>query len=297
MQPVFEKAMTKRVIFLLALLGTMAGEMAAVDTLYVRQTDTIVIRETRYKKVPVTVEKEVEKVVEVPRAGAGYEDKVFFVYFPLGRYTLDDEAQKAIHEMAGRLADNPELGVRLTGYCDYVGGAELNDRLSMARATVVGNRLKDAYGIDSRRIVVEGKGMLQNVKAEYSPNRRVEMRLENIGQLAQPAQPAQSAKSESTTLKQPAVKNEVPAANRSNDANVKLLGTEVVTSDMTLSQLARKYYGNTFCWVYIYAMNKSVIRNPNALQIGQKIRIPELSEVDKGITKQESEEYFKMIRK
>ena len=44
-------------------------------------------------------------------------------------------------------------------------------------------------------------------------------------------------------------------------------------------------------------MNKSVIRNPNALQIGQKIRIPELSEVDKGITKQEAEEYFKMIKK
>ena len=296
MQPVFEKAMTKRVIFLLALLGLMAGEMAAVDTLYVRQTDTIVIRETRYKKVPVTVEKEVEKVVEVPRAvGTNCEDKVFFVYFPLGRYTLDDDAQKAIHEMAGRLAENPGLGVRLTGYCDYVGGADLNNRLSVARATVVGNRLRDAYGIDSRRIVVEGKGMLQNVKAEYSPNRRVEMRLEDLGKQAQAEQPKQP---ESTTIKQPAVKNEVPAAKPNTEsANVKLLGTEVVTSEMTLSQLARKYYGNTFCWVYIYAMNKSVIRNPNALQIGQKIRIPELSEVDKGITKQEAEEYFKMIKK
>ena len=291
--PAFENVMTKRVIFLLALLGVMAGEMAAVDTLYVRQTDTIVIRETRYKKVPVTVEKEVEKVVEVPRAtGAGYEDKVFFVYFPLGSYALDDEAQKAIHEMAERLADNPELGVRLTGYCDYVGGAEVNNRLSMARATAVGNRLKAAYGIDSRRIMVEGKGMLGNVKAEYSPNRRVEMRLESTGKLVQPAQP------ESTKLKQPAVKSEVQAANRSSEAaNIKLLGTEVVTSEMTLSQLARKYYGNTFCWVYIYAMNKSAIRNPNRLQIGQKIRIPELNEVDRQITKQEAEEYYRMIRK
>ena len=291
--------MTKRVIFLLALLGVMAGEMAAVDTLYVRQTDTIVIRETRYKKVPVTVEKEVEKVVEVPRAGgAGYEDKVFFVYFPLGSYALDDAAQIAVHEMAERLSDNPDMGVRLTGYCDYVGGAELNDRLSVARATVVGNRLKNAYGIDSRRIAVEGKGMLQNVKAEYGPNRRVEMRLEKIGQLPQPAQAAQPKQPESTTLKQPAVKNEVPkAARTSESANVKLLATEVVTSEMTLSQLARKYYGNTFCWVYIYAMNKSVIKNPNALQIGQKIRIPELSDVDKQITKQESQEYYNMLRR
>ena len=299
LHPVYVKDMTKRVIFLLAMLGVMAGEMAAVDTLYVRQTDTIVIRETRYKKVPVTVEKEVEKVVEGPRTGgAGYEDNVFFVYFPLGRYNLDDAAQIAVHEMAERLGEHPELGVRLTGFCDYVGGAELNDRLSVARATAVADRLKNAYGIDSRRIAVEGKGMLQNVKAEYGPNRRVEMRLESIGQLAKAEQPKQPKQPESTTLQQPAVKNEVPKAARANEsANVKLLGTEVVTSDMTLSQLARKYYGNTFCWVYIYAMNKGVIKNPNALQIGQTIRIPELSDVDKQITKQESEEYYKMLRR
>jgi nucleoid-associated protein YgaU len=115
------------------------------------------------------------------------------------------------------------------------------------------------------------------------------MRLESTGKPAQP---------ESTKFKQPAVKSEVQAANRSSEAaNIKLLGTEVVTSEMTLSQLARKYYGNTFCWVYIYAMNKSAIRNPNRLQIGQKIRIPELNEVDRQITKQEAEEYYRMIRK
>jgi hypothetical protein len=44
-------------------------------------------------------------------------------------------------------------------------------------------------------------------------------------------------------------------------------------------------------------MNKSAIRNPNRLQIGQKIRIPELNEVDRQITKQEAEEYYRMIRK
>ena len=290
--------MTKKVIFLLALLCLTVGNAAATDTLFIRQTDTIVIRETRYKKVPVTVEKEVQKVVEVPGA-SDCEDKVFFVYFPLGRYTLDDAAQKAVHEMAGRLEENPEMGVRLTGYCDYVGSSDLNNRLSVARATVVGNRLKKAYGIDSRRILVEGKGMLQNVKAEYSPNRRVEMRLENPRKWNLPEEP------KGTKLQQPVVK-EVPAkvsaqaeakTEAQKPANIKILATETVTSQMTLAQLARKYYGNPSCWVYIYAMNKSAIRNPNTLTVGQQIRIPELSEVDKQITKPEAEEYYKMLRR
>ena len=66
---------------------------------------------------------------------------------------------------------------------------------------------------------------------------------------------------------------------------------------MTLAQLARKYYGNPSCWVYIYAMNKGAIRNPNTLTVGQKIRIPELSDVDKQITKPEAEEYYRMLRR
>ena len=57
--------MTRKVIFLLALLSLFCGSVAAVDTLYIRQTDTIVIRETRYQKVPVPTTKEVQPVAQV----------------------------------------------------------------------------------------------------------------------------------------------------------------------------------------------------------------------------------------
>ncbi|MBO4621040.1 MAG: OmpA family protein [Paludibacteraceae bacterium] len=292
--------MAKKATILLLLLATFAGHVAAVDTLFIRQTDTIVIRETRFKKVPVTVEKEVQTVVEVP-GSADCEDKVFFVYFPLGRYSLDDAAQKAVHEMAERLEENPAMGVRLTGYCDYVGSSDLNDRLSVARATVVANRLKKAYDVDPQRIIVEGKGRLANVKADYSPNRRVEMRLVNMPKMQQQPQPA-SQTFASPKVKEVAVKmqNTAQAANNAannNAANVQILATETVTHAMTLAQLARKYYKNPSCWVYIYAMNKSVIRNPNELQVGQQLRIPALSDVDKQITKQEAEEYYRMLRR
>jgi len=273
------------VVLTLLLVPSVRG----TDTLYVRQTDTIVIREVRYRKVPVPTEESDaataarSSVSNEEASRKDCEDNVWFVYFPSGRYGLDEDAQKEVHQMAQRLNDNPDMGVRITGYCDYVGPAELNDRLSVARATVVGNRLKNAYGIDEKRIEVEGKGRLTNVKADYSPNRRVEMRMVNPGGAARAAQ----VKRETTT----AVKDEPKRL------EIELLATETVTETTTLARLARKYYGNPFCWVYIYAMNKSLIPNPNQLRLGQQLRVPKLGEVDKQITKQESEEYYKMLRR
>ena len=63
-----------------------------------------------------------------------------------------------------------------------------------------------------------------------------------------------------------------------------------VTTDKntTLSKLARQYYNNTYCWVYIYIANKDRISNPNALTPGTQLIIPELTEKEMRITKDES---------
>jgi nucleoid-associated protein YgaU len=42
----------------------------------------------------------------------------------------------------------------------------------------------------------------------------------------------------------------------------------------TLSNLATKYYGSYSKWDKIYAVNKEVIKNPDYIFIGQKIKIP-----------------------
>lgn len=52
-------------------------------------------------------------------------------------------------------------------------------------------------------------------------------------------------------------------------------GVEEITPGKTLAQLARKYYGNTYFWVYIYIENMSKIPNPNNVAIGTKIVIPD----------------------
>lgn len=272
---------------------------SAIDTLYVRQTDTIVIREIRYKKIPVPAV-ETTPAAKETTGKEGCEDNVFFVYFPLGHYGLDNEAQIAVQQMAARLEEHPQMSVRLTGYCDYVGSAELNDRLSVARAKTVGRQLAQVHGISENRILVEGKGRLDNVQAQYGPNRRVEMRLVK-GQ--QNIHPDGNAAPTPVSVEEPiaaesAAPQEKPATSTAPQAEeIRLLAAITVTPNMTLAQLARKYYGNPFCWVYIYAMNKSLIPNPNVLAVGKQLRVPELGEVDKQITKQESEEYYQLLRK
>ena len=271
---------------------------SAIDTLYVRQTDTIVIREIRYKKIPVPAV-ETTPAAKETTGKEGCEDNVFFVYFPLGHYGLDNEAQIAVQQMAARLEEHPQMSVRLTGYCDYVGSAELNDRLSVARAKTVGRQLAQVHGISESRILVEGKGRLDNVQAQYGPNRRVEMRLMKADAAAQQAAATSNVSHDSADQASPAVEPASPAkaSSEAPAEEIRLLAAVTVTPNMTLAQLARKYYGNPFCWVYIYAMNKSLIPNPNVLAVGKQLRVPELGEVDKQITKQESEEYYQLLRK
>lgn len=48
---------------------------------------------------------------------------------------------------------------------------------------------------------------------------------------------------------------------------------EIVSGD-TLSAIARKYYGNANEYNRIFEANREVIKDPNKIYVGQKIRIP-----------------------
>ncbi|MDD2436140.1 MAG: HU family DNA-binding protein [Massilibacteroides sp.] len=50
-----------------------------------------------------------------------------------------------------------------------------------------------------------------------------------------------------------------------------------IVPDMRLTLIALKYYGNKVFWVYIYEHNKAVIKNPNNIQIGTELIIPDAS--------------------
>ncbi|MEO8431171.1 MAG: LysM peptidoglycan-binding domain-containing protein [Acidobacteriota bacterium] len=49
----------------------------------------------------------------------------------------------------------------------------------------------------------------------------------------------------------------------------------VVEPGDSLSKIARKFYGDAHAWKRIYEENKDVIKNPDLIQPGWKLRIPE----------------------
>jgi len=42
----------------------------------------------------------------------------------------------------------------------------------------------------------------------------------------------------------------------------------------TLSKIAKKYYGDPNLYMKIFEANKDVLKNPDLIKIGQKLRIP-----------------------
>lgn len=55
-----------------------------------------------------------------------------------------------------------------------------------------------------------------------------------------------------------------------------IIAIETVKDGSRLAQIARRYYGDPDEWVVIYEENKEVIKDPNNLRSGTKLRIPKL---------------------
>jgi nucleoid-associated protein YgaU len=49
----------------------------------------------------------------------------------------------------------------------------------------------------------------------------------------------------------------------------------VVQSGDSLSKISKKFYGDANSWKRIYEANKDVVKNPDLIQPGWKLRIPE----------------------
>ena len=157
------------------------------------------------------------------------------------------------------------------------------------------------HAIDTARLYAMGMGKLvgRRSQAAYGPNRRAAIRLVDKATFERMKGNLQESK-EHRIIEEPAVKT-VPLEESARPEKVNVykqrLSEEVVVDkSTTLSKLARKYYNNTYCWVYIYIANKEKITNPNALVAGTKLTIPELTQKEMQITKDESLVLFSNAR-
>jgi LysM repeat protein len=48
-----------------------------------------------------------------------------------------------------------------------------------------------------------------------------------------------------------------------------------VKSGDTLSSIAKRFYGNAADWPALFEVNKSVLRNPNVIDVGQRLQVPQ----------------------
>ncbi|MBR2165914.1 MAG: OmpA family protein [Paludibacteraceae bacterium] len=262
------------------------------DTVIIKH-DSIIIRET------------IEQYTAATAAAASVEEnpQYYYVYFNNGKHNLDNRALITIQQVADRLQEDPELYAVIVGYCDNTGTNKLNYALGDRRADAVADELLEEHGIDATHLYAGGVGKVigHRSKGSYAPNRRAAIRLvdkETFDRLRGEVEDKRANRGEDATTN--AYNNDydytpvetVPlseSARPIRQNEFKQRESESVTTGKatTLAKLARKYYNNTYCWVYIYIANMDRLKNPNDLKPGTELIIPELTASEMRITKDE----------
>jgi outer membrane protein OmpA-like peptidoglycan-associated protein len=102
------------------------------------------------------------------------------ILFETGKADVRPESAPTLKELAAALTQHADLRVKIEGHTDNVGSADLNLKLSDARAKAVKDALVKEFGIDPSRLETAGLGdtkpVADNNTAEgRSSNRRVEV--------------------------------------------------------------------------------------------------------------------------
>lgn len=261
---------------------------AKVDTVVLVQRDTVVVSNT---------------VTSVQEVAA--DNNYYYIYFAPNQSALKSQDLAIIQQVASRLQRDNNLYAEIVGYCDNTGSEQYNMQLGGTRAHNVMSEFIEEHSIAPKRIVAYSGGIIQGKrsKAAYGPNRRVEIRLLSADEFAaakqrcrQAPQPAPAAESKAPAVSK--TTSSKPSAPVTVDMQLsgKTVAKEVTRQDWTLSKMARKHYGNTFCWVYIYMANKDRIANPDKVSVGLEVNIPELTESQQMITRQQADKILENLR-
>ncbi|MBO4454458.1 MAG: OmpA family protein [Paludibacteraceae bacterium] len=233
---------------------------------------------------------------QVAAAPAVSNQDIYYVYFQSGKAALDQDGLVTIQQVADRLDSDSSLYAVVVGYCDNTGSNSANYALGDKRAESVIDELREEYGIASSHLHATGMGKLVGKRstASYGPNRRAAIRLVDKATFDRLATELKEQKEQRIREEQaPKAESAKPTVSLSESAKpvkenqyAARPSSEVVASEnTTLAQLARKYYNNTHCWVYIYIANKQKLTSPNALVPGMKLHIPELTAEELQTTK------------
>ena len=263
------------------------------DTTIIIRHDSVIIRET---------EKETAK----------QPGRIFNVYFANDDAKLDETAHTTINEVASTMEDDEELYAVVIGYCDNTGSKAHNYELGDKRSANVTEELLQEYDIPADHVFKAGMGKIAARKSDkaFGPNRRVSIHLVDKEtfelmklQLTDDSEERNVDESQPVTFENskavrvPKLSDDVDlttvplseSARKEGINQYKQRNGETVTIEkgMSLAKLARKYYDNSTCWVYIYCANTDQLASPNDLKEGMQILVPELTEEELNVTKQQ----------
>ena len=263
------------------------------DTTIIIRHDSVIIRET---------EKETAK----------QPGRIFNVYFANDDAKLDETAHTTINEVASTMEDDEELYAVVIGYCDNTGSKAYNYELGDKRSANVTEELLQEYDIPADHVFKAGMGKIAARKSDkaFGPNRRVSIHLVDKEtfelmklQLTDDSEERNVDESQPVTfenskaVRAPKLSDDVDlttvplseSARKEGINQYKQRNGETVTIEkgMSLAKLARKYYDNSTCWIYIYCANTDQLASPNDLKEGMQILVPELTEEELNVTKQQ----------
>lgn len=95
-----------------------------------------------------------------------------------------------------------------------------------------------------------------------------------------PSTMSKAAPSKTAKTASPTTPKATSPTTYSDDVNYKIVGTKTnhtVKAGETLTRISLRYYGTKAMWPYIVKHNKGVIKNPDNVPYGTKIKIPELA--------------------
>jgi outer membrane protein OmpA-like peptidoglycan-associated protein len=245
------------------------------DTVIIHRHDSIIVRERVVERVEETAS----------------QDQYYYVYFENNVSDLDDKGLVTVQQVADRLNEDEDLYAVVTGFCDNTGSSQLNYILGDKRAANVIEELRYEYGVPNNHLYAMGMGKVVGrgkQAAAYGPNRRAQIRLVDKATFERMKQNLDEKKEMRVIDTQTIPLSESARKAQINTYKSRKHDKVTVEKGTTLSKLAKQYYDNMYCWVYLYMANIDRIENPNALTEGSVLEIPELTKEELAITKEES---------
>jgi len=254
-----------------AVFDKMNAKQREKDTLVINHVDTLYMIQEGVSAAAVQVAKEYEYA---------------FIYFEHNENDLNEKALIDVQQLATRMKNDQSICIEIIGYADNTGTDEYNKNLGYARAQNIRDELVEEHFISPDRITYSSGGIIHGGRSEgaYTPNRRADIKIMNCDNEFQDAKRVNdenNAKAEA--------EHSQAMADREN-------GVITAPEGLTLSGIARKYYGNTYCWVFIYEANRTTLKNPNYIPPQTRLVIPDLTQEQRNISKKRAEAYFEKIK-